>query len=219
MQGIALNTSINYYITGVLLDLNVLNPGKAVASAFEKPNPGMAIGLVLVASLIVFAQGIVAGVPLDVAAFALNVIVPAFLNFFALAIILYVGAFVLKGKGSVSGKFTGVISALGLMQVAMIAFLILSLALIPMILSPEVNALTTQFRSGNISPEVFALEVSNEIEADPFPIYALLGVMGLTALLNLAVFYKIVSKIFGFKPLVNVAVLLVILLILGFLPL
>ncbi len=205
------------------MNLNVLKPGQAIASAFEKPNPGIAIALVFVASIIALVQGLVFGAQLDIGGFVMNVLLPSYIGFFVLAILIYIIAFILKGRAAVSGTFSGIISALGLLWIPIIVGLLISFVAIPAIFSPLALELAKDVGSGKSTTETLVIQirylVENDVEVGNLAAaYAFGAVFALIALFNLYLLYKIISRLFQYRILGNIIVMVVTLIILGLLP-
>ncbi len=200
------------------MNLNVLKPRQAVESAFEKPNPGLAIALVFISCLASLAMPIILGVQIDLVGFAVNTVVSSYLSFLALAVLIYIAAFVLRGKDSITGQFSGIVSALGLLWIPILAGIIISLVLAPSILSPEVLTLAKEYQAGEIGAYAFASEVAFIAEGILGTLYLFAAVFLVIGLVNLYLLYRIVSKLFDFKILGNLVVMAAILFLLGFLP-
>lgn len=200
------------------MNLNVLKPRQAVESAFEKPNPGLAIALVFISCLATLALPIFIGAQIDLAGFVINTVISSYLSFFVLAVLIYIAAFVLKGKDSVAGQFPGIVSALGLLWIPILAGIIISFVLVPTILSPEVLTLAKEYQAGEIGAYAFASEVAFITEGVLGTLYLFVAVFLVIGLINLYLLYRVISKLFEFKILVNLAIMAVILLLLGFLP-
>jgi hypothetical protein len=200
------------------MNLNVLKPRQAVESAFEKPNPGLAIALVFISCLASLAMPIILGSQIDLVGFAINTVVSSYVSFLVLAVLIYIAAFVLKGKDSVTGQFSGIVSALGLLWIPILVAIIISLVLAPSILSPEVLTLAKEYQAGEIGAYAFASEVAFIAEGIMGTVYIFTVVFLAIGLFNLYLLYNIIKKIFDLKILGNILVMLVILFILGFLP-
>lgn len=206
------------------MNLNVLKPGAAVSSAFEQPNPGLALLLVLVACGVIAGQILFLGFPLKIVDFAINVVVMYYIYFFILAVLLYIAAFILKGREAVTGRFAGIVSALGLLQLPIIIGLIIYTAAIPAIFSPLALELVRDVATGESTGEILAIQVNylieNDVELVNFgTLYIFVPLLLLIALFNLFLLYKIVSKLFQYRILGNIIVMVVILIILGLIPL
>ena len=200
------------------MNLNVLKPRQAIESAFEKPNPGLAIALVFVSCLASLAMPIILGVQVDLVGFAINTVISSYLSFLALAVLIYIAGFLLKGKDSITGQFSGIVSALGLLWIPILVGIIISLVLAPSILSPEVITLAKEYKAGEIGAYAFAGEVAFIAQGIMGTIYLFAAVFIVLALFNLYLLYRIVSRLFDFKILGNLVVMAAILFLLSFLP-
>ena len=218
------------------MNLNVLKPKQAVESCFEKPNPAIAFVLVLVASIISFAQPLVIGVQPKLENLLLGIIVPGYVYFVLLVVIIYVIGFIFKGKEAVKGKFGAIVSAVGLMWVPIIVALLVLTAAIPFILTPLTVGIMQDLASGKITGEMAEIEIAylvgknSEAVGNDLFAYIAMGsdelvnynvlvpvmiIFGLIGLFNLLLLYKIVGKVFQFKPVANIVAMLVVLAILG----
>lgn len=198
------------------MNLNVFKPKQAVESAFSAPNPGLAIALVFVSSILALVPPLLRGE--EIVAFAVNVFASSYLSFFVLAILIYVVAFVLKGKAAVSGKFSGIVSGLGLIQILVIVWLIISIIPALGVISPEVEsvfhgALSGEFTSGELADAVFEIGTANALVLGLFLVVGLI-----TLVVNLIILYFVVSKLFNYKLILNIVMMAILLIILGLLP-
>ncbi|MBN2067821.1 MAG: hypothetical protein JW744_05115 [Candidatus Diapherotrites archaeon] len=104
---------------------NILSPKKAVNSCFEKPNWAIALSLVFVSFLFWAGQAFVISGSLEMDS-ALFGLATSYIGFFALGIIILVIGFVFN-RQAIKGKFSGLFSALSLLQIIFILVYILSI--------------------------------------------------------------------------------------------
>lgn len=116
------------------MNLNVLRPGNAVKSCFEKPSLVLALVLALLPSLVVLGGKAMYGV--SVSETALETIVLGYVRFFALFLVILAMGLLLEFKKARS-RMLGLFSSLSLLQILQLAFAIVSLIAMPLILSPE----------------------------------------------------------------------------------
>ncbi len=167
------------------MNLNILSPGKAVSSAFEKPNVALALGLVLAAAIVWL--GMIAALKKTVSIeLAVSGIASSFVFFIVFVLIIFALCFILNRK-VLKGKFSGLLSALALLQIIWIVGYIIStiaFSVIPANVAAEL---------GNVEGDVFAAAaqvnqiLSANIDSINIPLfYALLAI---TALIELFGFY------------------------------
>ncbi len=206
------------------MNFNILKPRHAVESAFKKPNAALGLGLVLASVVVTIAAWFMHFPGGDIVAFAIPNLVATFIYFFAAAILIYLFGFILKGKEAVSGKMSGILSALGLLAILSIAGTVIWALLLPFALGPETMELARAMNAGQLSPQEFAgffeLLLNNGVEMVNMGMLTALGVASFALGLWAAVlFYFTVSKIFNYRLLGNIVMLVVFALIMGILPL
>jgi len=201
------------------MNLNILHPGKAVESAFEKPNILLALILVLLPPLASIAGKMVYGV--DATGTAAYEIMTAYVTFFALLLVIYTLAMLFDAKKT-KGKFTGAFSALALIQLTQLSIIIISLLAIPLIFQPETIAFAKQ-ASQSASTEAALTQLAMHIEENPGAI----NTTNLAAFMLLAagiatggiiLLYSCIKKLTEARTLPAVLLTIAAIIILGLLP-
>tara|TARA_Y100000310_G_scaffold345478_1_gene465455 strand:+ start:8666 stop:9295 length:630 start_codon:yes stop_codon:yes gene_type:complete len=199
------------------MNLNVLKPMQAIDSAFEKPNVALALILVLVAGIIAAVTPLTFGLQIDLAASALAII-GYYIGFILLAVLVYVAAFILKGKEAVSGKIPGIISGLGLMMIPVIVSLIVVIVVVQMILPPFAVSLAQDLQTGAVAVEDIPTWVNHlydqNIDSINFTgFYALSGLLVLIGLFNVYLLYRIINKLIGYRLIPTLIIIFAIMVI------
>jgi len=134
------------------MNLNIFSPGKAVAAAFEKPNVTLALGLVLAAAIAWLAQVFLILKQVSVE-LAVSGIASSFVSFIVFVLIIFALCFILNRK-VLKGKFSGLLSALALLQIIWIAVYIISIISFFSVFPANVAA-----ELGNVKGDVFAAAI------------------------------------------------------------
>ncbi len=169
------------------MNLNIFSPAKAVDAAFEKPNVALALGLVLAAAiveLILRAFLVLKQASIELAAIA---VAGSFVSFIVFALIVFALCFILNRK-ALKGKFSGLLSALALLQIIWISVYIISIisffSVFPANVAAELN---------KVEGDVFAAAVQvNQIlnaNIDSINIPLFYAFEAITALIGLFGFY------------------------------
>ncbi len=139
------------------MNVNIFSPGKAVDSAFEKPNLVLALILVLLSSLAFLGSRMALGI--DVSSQAAYAIVFGFIEFFVFFLVALAIGLLLDFKKA-KAKMLGLFSALSLVQVIWLIVMLLSIAFIPLSFSPK----TVEF-ARNIGPATDEQRLWTQTEA------------------------------------------------------
>jgi len=203
------------------MNLNVLKPGKAVEQAFEKPNVPLALVLVLLPALASIAGSFAFGTAPKIEAMAYSVIM-AFLTFFVLTVVVFLLGFLVNPKAA-KGKGSGLLSALALAQILSLFVILVSFAAIPLVVAPQAMEMLAEAGSSP-SPEIRAVQINSFLTQNPtainLPALAVFLAVAFAAfILGLYIIYLAVKRFTESRKLVALALMLISMLILGFLPL
>ncbi len=203
------------------MDFNILKPKKAVEAAFEKPNIGIALILVLLPALVAIAESFVRQGAFDLEG-AVSGIVLAYLAFFLLAIIIFLLGFLVNPK-AVKGKAAGLLTSLSLIQIISLFVIVLSIATMPLVISSQAMEMLSTASSAP-SQEIRAVNIGNFLAQNPaainIPVLGILLAITFAAfVLGIYLIYLSVRKLTGSRKLVALLFTLIAMLILGLLPL
>ena len=181
------------------MNLNILKPGQAVEDAFEKPNLGLAIGLVFAAFVVWLAHAfVISGMPnMQTVLFGL---VGTFFRFFVLVVIVFILGIILNKQAS-KDHFYGVISAISLLQILFIAVYVLSLGLFFMSPAPLTELMmsgSAQFDSAYTAGAEAYKTVFENMGAIDFTVFSAFLAAGFALMLfGLYIVYKTFKRLAG----------------------
>jgi len=199
------------------MNLNILKPGKAVDSAFEKPSFLLALALVLLPVLASVAGRVVYGVAVE-ANDVIYGIIMAYISFFIPVLVVFVLGMVVD-RQKTKGKFIGLFSALSLARLVSLAIVVLSLVTLPLVLSPEAMSLGLQ--AGKSAGYAMMLsQISQFVESNPnainWPVFnAFIAVGLILTLWGIYLIYKSVKKLTESKPIAAILITIVAFIIAG----
>jgi len=202
------------------MNLNVLQPKKAVESAFKKPNVPLALILVVLPSLASIASSIVFGAPFKVEN-AVYSIVLAYVAFFVLAFVIFALVAILKGSEA-KGKMAGYLSALSLVKIASLAIVLLSVVAIPLCFSPAaMNAVAAA--ANETSPGIAVGMAAAFVEENPnainWPLFSVfLAIAAIILILGAYLVFLGIKKLSNTGWLGAVALAIIAFIIMGVLP-
>ncbi len=194
------------------MNINIFKPGKAVESAFEKPNLAIALVLVLLPSVAFLGGQMLYGI--DISGYAIYQIVLAYVTFFILGLIVYALGIIFNGKKE-KGQLLKVLSAVSLLQIVSLTIIILSLLTINLVFSPEAIEFAATAENANQIGEFIAANPASVNLA--FFAIALIIAIALTVL-GIFILYKCIRKVTGTRAFTALVLAAVILLIFGILP-
>ncbi|MCX6799038.1 MAG: hypothetical protein NTW59_03020 [Candidatus Diapherotrites archaeon] len=176
------------------MKLDVSHPVKAVESAFEHPNPGLAFGLVAAGAIVWVAQAFAIGGVADPMLVAAGVI-GAFVTFIVLAAIVFIIGKLAAAKEAKKG-FSAVVSGLALMQIPQIVVYILS---IPAFFLVFPNGMPSGVNTAGGDAFLVAAQLNNAIVANNTPVnwtllWALLAVTFVIGVYSFYLLYLTVKR-------------------------
>ena len=194
------------------MNLNILKPSQAIDAAFEKPNLAIALVLVLLPSLAYLAGQMLYG--FDILGYTIYEIVLAYVTFFILALVIYAIGLVFNGEKA-KGQFKQVLSAVSLLQLVSLAFIVLSFIAMRLVFSQKL----IEFAAKATNPN----QISGFIAASPgsvnYVFFAISTVIAIAlTVLGICLLYKCIRKITETRAFTSIVLAIIILFILGILP-
>lgn len=197
------------------MNLNVFRHGKAVASAFEKPNVLLALVLVGVAIALAGVNLVLNASAPDWNVFLVESVLKEYARFIALGILIFIAGMVLN-RQNMKGKFTGVFSALGLTYVITIIVSVLSLVIGRLVFKPEFLHALGQAKTFEEMAMTALLWSSADPSAVNWTLLTVALVIGALLLVyQLFLVYKIISFVSKHRPWLNLIALIAILVVFG----
>ena len=194
------------------MNLNIFKPGQAVDAAFEKPNLAIALVLVLLPSLAFLGGQMLYG--FDVSGYAIFEIVLAYVMFFILGLVVYAVGIVFNGEKA-KNQLLQVLSAVSLLQIVSLIFVVLSFLTMNLVFSPE----TIEFAVSAENPN----QIGGFIAANPgsvnlvfFAIFTIIAIALIA--LGIYILYKCIRKITKTRAFTSLVLAAIILFILGIVP-
>lgn len=202
------------------MQLNILKPKDAVASAFEKPNLLIALVLVLLPAIVSILGRIPFGATVDASGAAEGIIL-TYVRFFELAIIIFVLAMIVN-REKAKGMFLGTLAGLSLAQIVSLVVVILSFIALPIVFSQEAIDVGVQAgKSANMERTVYQIVEFLEENPDAVNLGALYAFMAITIALvlwGIYIQYHVVRKLTESRVLVVLLLLAITYILTGVLP-
>jgi len=201
------------------MNVNILKPGKAVESCFEKPNILLAVVLVLLPTIAYIVSGMLYGVQiLDSGVMQL---VLGFVKFFTLVLVVLAMGLLFDSKKA-RGKIAGLFSALALIQIIGLLAVLLSALLIPIVFSQDAIGFASKATMGADQARI-QMQVQQFVESNPdavnLPMFGVSLVIAIILLIwGFYLGYLAIKRFTETKPLTAIILALIAFTIMGALP-